>query len=120
MRFEELELLDFHVTDLKSHVNTASAEELDLSAKSSISARTAEPYDGRLYLFMTVSISSQSDELFILELTSETVMKLPDYKTEVTEEDAPPCIALARQETHRAIRELTAAMGITPLDLDAV
>ena len=28
MRIEELELLDFHVTDVASHVSTASAQEL--------------------------------------------------------------------------------------------
>lgn len=120
MTFDELELVDFHVTDIKSHVSTSSAYELSLSAKSSISARTAEPYDGLLYLFMTVQVSAQSEELFALDVSTETVMRLPEYKTQVTEEDAPPCIALARRETNRAIRELTAAMGIAELDLDAV
>jgi len=67
-----------------------------------------------------VLVTGQSEELFRLEVDSETVMKLPGYKTEVTEEDAPPCIALARRETHRAIRELTKAMGIAELDLDNV
>lgn len=120
MTFEELELLEFHVTDIAAHVNTNSPQELALSAKSSVSARTAEPFDGTLYLFMKVLVTGQSEELFRLEVDSETVMKLPGYKTEVTEEDAPPCIALARRETHRAIRELTKAMGIAELDLDNV
>ena len=120
MKPEELELLDFHITDIKSHVSTASAQELALSAKTSVSARTADPYDGTLYLFMTVTVTGQTEELFYLEVQSETVMRLPEYKTEVTEEDAPPCIALARSETHRAIRELTKAMGIAELDLDSV
>ena len=120
MKPEELELLDFHITDIKSHVSTASAQELALSAKTSVSARTADPYDGTLYLFMTVWVTGQTEELFYLEVQSETVMRLPEYKTEVTEEDAPPCIALARRETHRAIRELTMAMGIAELDLDRV
>lgn len=120
MTFDELELLEFHVSDLKCHVNTASPQELALSAKSSVSARTADPFDGTLYLFMTVSVTGQTEELFYLELQSETVMRLPEHKTEVTEEDAPPCIALARRETHRAIRELTKAMGIAELDLDSV
>ena len=120
MKPEELELLDFHITDIKSHVSTASAQELALSAKTSVSARTADPYDGTLYLFMTVWVTGQTEELFYLEVQSETVMRLPEYKTEVTEEDAPPCIALARRETHRAIRELTKAMGIAELDLDRV
>lgn len=118
MTFDELELVDFHVTDVKSHVSTSSAYELALSAKSSISARTSEPYDGLLYLFMNVQVSAQTEELFALDVSTETVMRLPEYKKQVSEEDAPPCIALARRETNRAIRELTRAMGIAELDLD--
>ena len=90
MTFEELGLLEFHVTDIAAHVNTNSPQELALSAKSSVSARTAEPFDGTLYLFMKVLVTGQTEELFRLEVDSETVMKLPGYKTEVTEEDAPP------------------------------
>lgn len=120
MTLEELELVDFHVTDLKSHVSTSSAQELSLSAKNSVSARTADPYDGLLYLFMNVVVTAQTEELFSLDVSTETVMRLPEYKKEVSEEDAPPCIALARRETNRAIRELTKAMGIAELDLDSV
>ncbi len=119
MTIDELELVDFHVTDIKSHVSTSSAYELALSAKSSVSARTADPYDGLLYLFMNVVVTAQTEELFSLDVSTETVMRLPEYKKEVSEEDAPPCIALARRETNRAIRELTCAMGIAELDLDA-
>ena len=119
MTLDELELVDFHVTDIKSHVSTSSAYELALSAKSSVSARTADPYDGLLYLFMNVVVTAQTEELFSLDVSTETVMRLPEYKKEVSEEDAPPCIALARRETNRAIRELTCAMGIAELDLDA-
>ena len=118
MTIDQLELVDFHVTDVKSHVSTASAQELALSAKNSVSARTADPYDGLLYLFMNVVVTAQTEELFSLDISTETVMRLPDYKKEVTEEDAPPCIALARRETNRAVRELTKAMGIAELDLD--
>lgn len=119
MTIDELELVDFHVTDIKSHVSTSSAYELALSAKSSVSARTADPYDGLLYLFMNVVVTAQTEEVFSLDVSTETVMRLPEYKKEVSEEDAPPCIALARRETNRAIRELTCAMGIAELDLDA-
>ena len=119
MTIDELELVDFHVTDIKSHVSTSSAYELALSAKSSVSARTADPYDGLLYLFMNVVVTAQTEELFSLDVSTETVMRLPEYKKAVSEEDAPPCIALARRETNRAIRELTCAMGIAELDLDA-
>lgn len=119
MTLDQLELIDFHVTDIKSHVSTASAQELSLSAKNSVSARTSDPYDGLLYLFMNVLVTAQTEELFTLDISTETVMRLPEYKTQVTEEDAPPCIALARRETNRAIRELTRAMGIAELDLDS-
>ena len=37
MTIDQLELVDFHVTDVKSHVSTASAQELALSAAKYIS-----------------------------------------------------------------------------------
>ena len=119
LKLEELELLDFHVSDVRAHANAASAQELPVSARSGVSARSADPFDGILYLTMSVTVNAEAEDFFSLELQSETVMKLPEYKTSVSEEDAPACIALARRETHRAIRELTAAMGIRTLDLDA-
>jgi hypothetical protein len=39
--------------------------------------------------------------------------------TDITDDNAPSCLKIAQDETHRAIREITESMGITPMDLDA-
>lgn len=117
MKETDLELLDFRVLDLTTHVNPGVGTELQLSTKSSISARTPEPFDGTLYMYLKIHIAGQSEELFLLDIMTETIVRLPDGMTQVTEEDAPACISVAQRETTRAIREITTSMGITPLDL---
>lgn len=117
MTENDLELLDFRVLDLTTHVNPGVGTELQLNTKSSISARTPEPFDGTLYMYLTIRIAGQDEELFLLNITTETIVKLPEGVTQVTEEDAPACIAVAQRETTRAIKEITTSMGITPLDI---
>lgn len=117
MKETDLELLDFRVLDLTTHVNPGVGAELQLSTKSSISARTPEPFDGTLYMYLKIRISGQDEELFLLDIMTETIVRLPEGMTQVTEEDAPACINVAQRETTRAIREITTSMGITPLDL---
>ena len=117
MKETDLELLDFRVLDLTTHVNPGVGAELQLSTKSSISARTPEPFDGTLYMYLKIRISGQDEELFLLDIMTETIVRLPEGMTQVAEEDAPACISVAQRETTRAIREITTSMGITPLDL---
>ena len=119
MTEHDIELIDFRVLDLNCHVHPGVGEELQLSSKSSVSARTAEPFDGTLYLNLRMRISGASEELFLMDISSETIMKLPEGKTEVTEDDAPACIAVAQKELYRAIKEISTSMGINPLDLAA-
>ena len=117
MTTDELEILDFRVTDLVSHVNPGIGTELQLSTKSSVSARTPDPFDGTLYLYLKTVISGQEEGLFLFDITTETILKLPEGTAEVTEEDAPACIAAAQKKTYLAIRDITEKMGINPLEL---
>ena len=117
MTENDLELLEFRVLDLTAHVNPGVGTELQLSTKSSISARTPEPFDGTLYMYLNIHIAGQDEELFMLDIMTETIVQLPEGTTEISEEDAPACIAVAQRETTAAIKGITAAMGITPLDL---
>ena len=119
MEEKDIKLLDFRVTDLITHVNTGVSEELQLSTKSSISARTPEPFDGTLYMYLKIRVSGQSEELFLLDITTETIVQLPQGTEQVNEEDAPACIAVAQRETYRAVKELTTTIGIAPLDMAA-
>ena len=51
-------------------------------------------------------------------MLTETIVRLPEGKTELDENDAPPCITFARRRSYKAILEMSKAMGISPLDLE--
>lgn len=118
MTENELKLLDFHVTDITCHVNTGVSEELPMSIKSSVTARMPEEFDGSLYIYLKTTITGKDESLFLLDVLTETVVQLPEGKTTLGEEDAPPCIAFARRRSYKAILEMSKAMGIAPLDLE--
>ena len=108
MTESDLKLIDFHVTDITCHVNTGVSEELPMSIKSSVSARMPEEFDGSLYIYLKTTITGQDESLFLLD----------EGKTELDENDAPPCITFARRRSYKAILEMSKAMGIAPLDLE--
>lgn len=112
------EMLDFKVTDLVTHVNTENGGELELRAESRMGARTPDPADGTVYIFLNIKISDGDGGDFLFDITTTTVIRLPDGMTEVSDKDAPSCVAVAMKETHRAIRQITEDMGIVPIDLD--
>ena len=118
MTENDLKLIDFHVTDITCHVNTGVSEELPMSIKSSVSARMPEEFDGSLYIYLKTTITGQEESLFLLDVLTETIVQLPEGKTALDEEDAPPCIAFARRRSHKAILEMSKSMGIAPLDLE--
>ena len=112
------EMLDFKVTDLVTHVNTENGGELELHAESRMGARTPAPADGTVYIFLNIKISDGDGGNFLFDITTTTVIQLPDGMTEVSDEDAPACVAVAVKETHRTIRQITEDMGIVPIELD--
>ncbi len=116
---KKFELMDFKVTDLVTHVNTAVGKEMKLSAASKMGARTPDPADGTLYLFLNIKISDGEEGNFLFDITTTTVIHLPEGMTEVDDDNAPACVDIAKTETHKAIREITESMGMTPMDLDA-
>lgn len=67
---------------------------------------------------MNIKISDGDGGNFLFDITTTTVIQLPDGMTEVSDEDAPACVAVAVKETHHAIRQITEDMGIVPIELD--
>ena len=114
MTESDLKLIDFHVTDITCHVNTGVSEELPMSIKSSVSARMPEEFDGSLYIYLKTTITGQDESLFLLDVLTETIVRLPEGKTELDENDAPPCITFALRRSYKAILEMSKAMGIAP------
>ena len=85
MTESDLKLIDFHVTDITCHVNTGVSEELPMSIKSSVSARMPEEFDGSLYIYLKTTITGQDESLFLLDVLTETIVRLPEGKTELDE-----------------------------------
>lgn len=116
---EKYELLDFKVTSLNTHINTAAAQELQLHVESRMGSQVPQPPDGTLYMYLNIKISDGEADNFLFDVTTTSVIKLPEGMTDITDDNAPSCLKIAQDETHRAIREITESMGITPMDLDA-
>ena len=53
----------------------------------------------------------------MFDITTETIVKLPDEVTELTEEAMEAGIAVAQEKTFEAVRAISVAMGINELDL---
>ena len=85
---KKFELMDFKVTDLVTHVNTAVGKEMKLSAASKMGARTPDPADGTLYLFLNIKISDGEEGNFLFDITTTTVIHLPEGMTEVDDDNA--------------------------------
>ena len=119
MTESDLKLIDFHVTDITCHVNTGVSEESPMSIKSGVSARMPEEFDGDLYIYLKTTITGQDESLFLLDVLTETIVRPPEGKTELDENDAPPCITFCPPpHGYKAILEMSKAMGIAPLDLE--
>ena len=68
---KKFELMDFKVTDLVTHVNTAVGKEMKLSAASKMGARTPDPADGTLYLFLNIKISDGEEGNFLFDINAD-------------------------------------------------
>ena len=62
-------------------------------------------------------IHDENDTYFVFDITTETVIKIPDEISEMSEELMQELIPLAQQRSYAAIRDMSLAMGINELDL---
>lgn len=115
---KKFELIDFKVTELTAHVNTEAAGDMELHVESRMGARTPDPADGTVYIFLNIKISDGETGNFLLDITTTSVIQMPEGMHDVTDDDAPACVAVAAGETHAAIKKITEDMGIVPIDLD--
>ena len=114
----KFELIDFKVTELSAHVNTEAGGEMELHAENRMGARTPDPADGTVYIFLNIKISDGEAGNFLLDVTTTSDIQLPEGMLDVTDDDAPSCVAIAVGETHAAVKKITEDMGIVPIDLD--
>lgn len=111
------EVIDFKTVKVDYSLDTGMGTELGLTAESRVSAKTPEEWCGYVYMYLNTKIHDLESQYFVFDITTETVFKLPEEVTEMTEEIMQECIPAAQEKTYAAIRDMSVAMGINELDL---
>ena len=68
-------------------------------------------------MYLNIVIHDPEDKYFVFDITTETVIKLPDDVKEFSEEAMNAGMEIAQDKTFEAIRGISVAMGINELDL---
>ena len=112
------ELLDFKVTDIETHIGPSlTSEELHLKMENRMGTRMATEEEGVVFLYLNYRIHDGDDGKFLFEISTQSVIRLPEGETEVSESNIQDCSVIATDETIRVIYDITEKMGIAPIDL---
>ena len=68
-------------------------------------------------IYLNIKIHDKDDTYFVFDITTETIVKLPDEVTELTDDAMEAGIAVAQEKTFEAVRAISVGMGINELDL---
>ena len=113
---DDIKLIDFKTVRLDSKVAPDIGESLQLKAESRVSANTSEDMKGYVCIYLSIKIHDDGDKFFVFDITTQSVIELPEG-TEPDEELYSQCVVPAQERTFKAVREISAAMGINPIDL---
>lgn len=113
------EFIDFKTVMLNSKLDTSIGAELQLSQEGKVSAKAPEDWNGFVFIYLNIKIHDSDDTYFVFDITTETVIKVSDEVTELTEEVMDAGIGIAQQKTFEAIRSISVGMGINEIDLGA-
>lgn len=113
----EYEVIDFKTVKVDYKLDTGIGTELGLKAESRVSVKTPEDWCGYVYLYLNTKIFEETEQYFVFDITTETVIKVPDEVTEMNDEVMQNCIPFAQERSYAAIRDMSLAMGINELDL---
>lgn len=112
-----VEFIDFKTVDLKSRLDTTMGAELQLTQTGKVSVKLPEEWNGFAFLYLSIKISDPEERFFVFDMTTETVIKLPDEETEFSEDAMNSGMEIAQQKTFDAVRSISVAMGINELNL---
>lgn len=112
-----VEFVDFKTVSLNSKLDTTVGAELQLTQTGKVSVKLPEEWSGFAFLYLNIKIHDPEDKFFVFDISTETVIKLPDEETEFTEEAMNAGMEIAQARTFEAIRGISVAMGINELDL---
>lgn len=112
------ELLDFKVTDLDTHIGQSlTAEELHLKMENRMGTRLSTEEEGVVFLYLNYKIHDGDDGKFLFDISTQSVIRLPEGQTEVNEGNIKDLSVIATDETVKVIYDITEHMGIAPIDL---
>ncbi len=112
-----VDYIDFKTVSLTSKLDTSIGAELQLTQTGKVSVKLPEEWSGFAFLYLNIVIHDPEDKYFVFDITTETVIKLPDDVKEFSEEAMNAGMEIAQDKTFEAIRGISAAMGINELDL---
>lgn len=112
-----VEYVDFKTVSLTSKLDTTVGAELQLTQTGKVSVKLPEEWSGFAFLYLNIKIHDPEERFFVFDITTETVIKLPETETEFTEEAMNAGMEIAQDKTFEAVRAISVAMGINELDL---
>ncbi len=112
-----VEFVDFKTVVLNSKLDTSIGAELSLSQEGKVSAKVPEEWSGFVVLYLNIKIHDAEDKYFVFDITTETIVKLPDEVKELNDEAMEAGLEIAQAKTFEAVRAISVGMGINELNL---
>lgn len=81
-----VDYIDFKTVSLTSKLDTSIGTELQLTQTGKVSVKLPEEWSGFAFLYLNIVIHDPEDKYFVFDITTETVIKLPDDVKEFSEE----------------------------------
>ncbi len=113
----KVDYIDFKTVSLTSRLDTSIGAELQLTQTGKVSVKLPDEWNGFAFLYLSIKIHDPEEKYFVFDITTETVIKLPEEETEFTEDAMNAGMEIAQDKTFEAIRGISVAMGINELDL---
>lgn len=115
----KVEFVDFKTVKLSSMLDTGMSSELSLTQSGKVSAKLPDEWSGYAVLYLSIKIADPEEKHFVFDITTETIVKLPDEVEEFSDEAMNAGLEIAQAKTFEAIRTISVGMGINELDLGA-
>lgn len=113
----KVDYIDFKTVSLTSKLDTSIGAELQLTQTGKVSVKLPDEWNGFAFLYLNINIHDPEEKYFVFDITTETVIKLPDEEKEFTEDAMNAGMEIAQDKTFEAIRGISVSMGINELDL---
>lgn len=119
MQENHCKILAFRIIKINCTINVPPSQSaITISTEDTLSFRKPSNLDKKMGLLkVDTQLTSDDTDEFKIEITSETIFQFDSIPDDFDREMRDKCYPLARDRIHTAIKEITATMGIKPLDL---